>query len=87
MFIAVNTSNAFDCTINHISIYIYLSIRDVHGNPSPWDSHGNGNQIACTNGNGKGMGMAQIRMGTLITNVFSFSHNFPPKSVFDLVDS
>ena len=53
-----------------------------------WDSHGNGNQIAQTNGNGNetGMGIAQMVMGTFIINVFPFSHIlFPPKFVFDLV--
>ena len=55
------------------------------GFPSlPRDSHGNGNQIAQTNG--KGMGIPQIGMGTLIINVFPLIITFPQKSVFDLVD-
>ena len=37
----------------------------------PCDSHENGNQIAKTNGNGMGMGIAQMGMGTLIINVLS----------------
>ena len=44
-----------------------------------WDSHGNGNQIAYTNGNRTGMVLAQMIMGALIINVFPFSHNFPSK--------
>ena len=51
-------------------------MRDSHFD-LPWDSYGNGNQIASTNGNGKGMGIAQMGMGTLIINVLPFSPNFP----------
>ena len=71
-------------TYMFIMLYIDCS-RDVHGNgnagfPSlPWDSHGNGNQIAYTNGNEMGMGIAQMGMGTLLINVFPFRHNFPSK--------
>ena len=40
-----------------------------------------------TNGNGTGMGIAQIEMSALIIYLFPFIViYFPPKSVFDLVD-
>ena len=52
----------------------------------PWDSHGNENQIAETNRNGTGIGIAQMGMGTLIFRVIPLSNNFPSKSLFDLVD-
>ena len=42
----------------------------------PW----NWNQIASTNGNAMEMGIAQMVMGTLITNLFPFSHNFPTRN-------
>ena len=51
------------------------------GLPSfPWDSLWNGKQIACTNENETGMGIAQMRMGTLIINVFPLVTIFPSKS-------
>ena len=32
------------------------------------------------------MGIAQMGIGTLIINVFPFRYNFPPKSLFGLID-
>ena len=60
-------------------------MRDSHpsvGFPKEWEP----NYLEWTNRNGTGMGIAQMGMGTLINNVFPFSHTFPLKSVFDLVD-
>ena len=54
-----------------------MGIENARYPSLPWDSRGNGNQIAQTNGNGTGMGIAQMGMGTLVINVFPFSHNFP----------
>ena len=45
----------------------------------PRDSHENENQFVKTKGNRTGMVITQMGMGTLIINMFPFSHKFPSK--------
>ena len=52
----------------------------------PRDSYGNGNQIAYTNGNGTGIGIAQVGWERFLLMCFHLVIIFLPESIFDLID-